>query len=75
LIDYESLQLGNPTIVADLPAGGRRLLQGASGYVEIIKSGVTTFADGEETGARPGRLVRGPRRPVPSVVSSGKTAV
>ena len=61
LIDYESLQLGNPTVVADLPAGGKRLLQGATGYVETIKSGVTTFADGEETGARPGGLLRGAR--------------
>ncbi len=61
LIDYERLELGNPRVVDDLPAGGRRLLQGATGYVETIKSGVTTFADGEETGARPGGLLRGAR--------------
>ncbi len=61
LIDYETLQLGNPTVVADLPAGGKRLVQGATGYVETIKSGVTTFAEGEETGARPGALLRGAR--------------
>ncbi|MGO8872522.1 MAG: N-acyl-D-amino-acid deacylase family protein [Acidimicrobiales bacterium] len=61
LIDYDHLQLGNPEVVADLPAGGRRLLQGATGYVETIKSGVTTFADGKETGARPGTLLRGAR--------------
>ncbi len=61
LIDYERLELGSPRVADDLPAGGRRLLQGATGYVETIKSGVTTFAAGEETGARPGELIRGAR--------------
>ncbi len=61
VIDYERLQLGNPVVVADLPAGGTRLLQGATGYVETIKSGVTTFASGHDTGARPGGLLRGAR--------------
>ncbi|MGO9027796.1 MAG: N-acyl-D-amino-acid deacylase family protein [Acidimicrobiales bacterium] len=61
VIDYDHLELGNPTVVADLPAGGRRLVQGATGYVETIKSGVTTFADGKDTGARPGALLRGAR--------------
>lgn len=61
LIDYDRLQLTNPHVVDDLPAGGRRLLQGAVGYVETIKSGVTTFAGGVETGERPGTLVRGAR--------------
>jgi N-acyl-D-amino-acid deacylase len=61
VIDYDNLQLGSPTVVADLPAGGRRLVQGATGYVETIKSGITTFADGKDTGARPGSLLRGAR--------------
>ena len=61
LIDYEKLQLGDPVVVDDLPARGRRILQDATGYVETIKSGVTTFADGKETGARPGTLLRGAR--------------
>ena len=61
LIDYDHLQLGDPTVVDDLPAGGRRIVQDATGYVETIKSGVTTFADGKETGARPGTLLRGSR--------------
>jgi N-acyl-D-amino-acid deacylase len=61
LIDYDNLQMGNPTVVNDLPAGGSRILQDAVGYVETIKSGVTTFADGKETGARPGTLLRGAR--------------
>ena len=61
LIDYDNLQMGNPTVVNDLPAGGSRILQAAVGYVETIKSGTTTFAAGEETGARPGTLLRGAR--------------
>jgi N-acyl-D-aspartate/D-glutamate deacylase len=61
VIDYDHLQLTNPRVVDDLPAGGKRLLQGAVGYVETIKSGVTTFRDGVDTGARPGTLVRGAR--------------
>jgi N-acyl-D-aspartate/D-glutamate deacylase len=61
LIDYDALALGSPYVTADLPAGGRRLLQQARGYVATIKGGVTTFADGEATGEHPGRLVRGSR--------------
>ncbi len=61
IIDYENLQLGSPYVIADLPAGGRRLLQNATGYIATIKSGEVTFANGEDTGARPGRLIRGAR--------------
>ena len=61
VIDYEHLEVRSPRVVADLPAGGRRLLQEAAGYVATIKSGVTTFAGGEDTGERPGRLLRGAR--------------
>ena len=61
VIDYEHLALGNPRVSADLPAGGRRLLQEATGYVATIKGGVATFEGGWDTGARPGRLVRGAR--------------
>jgi N-acyl-D-aspartate/D-glutamate deacylase len=60
LIDYDALTLGAPYVTNDLPAGGRRLLQKASGYVATVKSGTVTFEHGEPTGALPGRLVRGP---------------
>jgi N-acyl-D-aspartate/D-glutamate deacylase len=59
VIDFERLQLGLPTIVHDLPAGGKRLLQPAHGYCHSLVSGVETYADGHATGALPGRLVRG----------------
>ncbi len=61
LIDYPRLQLGAPYVTSDLPAGGSRLLQRADGYVATIKSGVVTFREGEDTGARPGVLLRGAR--------------
>jgi N-acyl-D-aspartate/D-glutamate deacylase len=61
LIDYDALTLGAPYVTNDLPAGGRRLLQKASGYVATVKCGTVTFEHGEPTGALPGRLVRGAR--------------
>ncbi len=61
LIDLDRLAAHRPHIVRDLPAGGRRLVQSASGYVQTIKRGVVTFRDGEATGDQPGHLVRGPQ--------------
>ena len=61
VIDMDALRLGVPKMVHDLPAGGRRLLQGATGYDATIVSGVVTRRHGVDTGARPGRLVRGVR--------------
>jgi N-acyl-D-aspartate/D-glutamate deacylase len=61
LIDLERLGMRPPEIVHDLPAGGKRLVQRASGYVATVCSGALTFEDGESTGALPGRLVRGPQ--------------
>jgi N-acyl-D-aspartate/D-glutamate deacylase len=61
LIDYDALSLGAPYVTVDLPAGGRRLLQKATGYVATIKRGTVTFEHGQATGALPGRLVRGAR--------------
>jgi N-acyl-D-aspartate/D-glutamate deacylase len=45
----------------DLPAGGKRLLQRAEGYLHTFVAGEETYASGEPTGALPGRLVRGAR--------------
>jgi N-acyl-D-aspartate/D-glutamate deacylase len=61
VIDVESLQLHRPEMHYDLPAGGKRLLQRASGYRHTFVAGVETYHDGQSTGARPGRLVRGPQ--------------
>ncbi len=59
VIDLAALRLHPPRLVADLPAGGTRLLQAADGYRWTVKSGAITFVDGEWTGATPGRVVRG----------------
>ena len=58
VIDLDHLALRPPHPADDLPAGGRRILQNASGYVATIVSGVVTRRDDSDTGARPGRLVR-----------------
>jgi N-acyl-D-amino-acid deacylase len=44
--------------VHDYPAGEWRLIQKPVGYERIIVNGVTTFVDGECTGATPGKLLR-----------------
>ena len=62
VIDMERLKLGKPWLAFDLPAGGKRLLQKAEGYVCTIKNGVVTFREGEWTGEAPGGLIRGPQR-------------
>jgi N-acyl-D-amino-acid deacylase len=61
VIDYDRLGFAAPRVVYDLPANGRRLLQDAHGYVATICAGAVTVEDDRLTGARPGRLVRGPR--------------
>ena len=61
LIDMKALKLGAPWMAFDLPAGGKRLLQKAVGYVMTIKNGEVTFRNGTMTGALPGTLVRGPQ--------------
>ena len=62
LIDYGALTLQAPHFVHDLPAGGKRLVQKASGYLATIKSGVPIFENGETTtlasSGLPGRLLR-----------------
>ena len=59
LIDFDNLAAGRLDLVDDLPSGASRLMQKATGYVATFVSGAMTVSDGEDTGARPGRLVRG----------------
>tara|TARA_X000000368_G_scaffold419035_1_gene421684 strand:+ start:3326 stop:5029 length:1704 start_codon:yes stop_codon:yes gene_type:complete len=58
VIDYDGLTLHEPEIINDLPAGGRRLVQKASGYDYTIVSGEIAFIKGEATGKLNGRLIR-----------------
>ena len=61
VIDMDALTLHPAAMAWDLPAGGNRILQGASGYSATIVSGTVTRRKDVDTGARPGRLVRGAR--------------
>ena len=67
IIDLENLQLRTPELAHDLPADGRRLIQKADGFVATIVSGEVVMRGGEDTGARPGQLIRGEQEPAASV--------
>ncbi len=59
VVDFDRLGVEVPTVAHDLPAGGRRLVQRSRGYDHTFVAGVEVAADGEFTGERPGRLLRG----------------
>jgi len=67
IIDLDRLALEPPEILHDLPAGGKRLVQRATGYEATFVAGACIAARGELTGARPGRLVRGAGNAAPAV--------
>ncbi|MDE2436908.1 MAG: D-aminoacylase [Sphingomonadales bacterium] len=59
VIDMERLTLHGPELRHDLPGGGRRLYQEATGYVATIVNGRVIRRMDTETGEHPGRVVRG----------------
>ncbi len=59
IVDFEQLRLHKPEIVHDLPAGGRRLLQRATGWQHTFVAGRETYHGGVATDELPGRLIRG----------------
>jgi len=61
VIDMAALEVEAPSMAYDLPAGGKRLLQGAKGYEATIVSGEVIYRKGKPTGALPGKLIRGPQ--------------
>jgi N-acyl-D-aspartate/D-glutamate deacylase len=61
VFDPDTVGPAVPTLVDDLPAGGRRLEQRSTGFRATLVNGSVTLQDGEATGATPGRLLR--RRP------------
>jgi N-acyl-D-aspartate/D-glutamate deacylase len=61
VVGLDDLRLHPPEMVHDLPAGGQRLVQRVEGYRHTFVAGTETYAEGEATGAEPGRLVRGPQ--------------
>lgn len=58
VIDMENLAVHPPRICHDLPAGAGRLLQDASGYRATVVAGEITREYDQDTGLRPGRLLR-----------------
>ena len=58
IIDYDKLSSSRPKMIPDLPAGGKRLIQTATGYRATIVSGIVTFENGVASGELPGRLLR-----------------
>jgi N-acyl-D-aspartate/D-glutamate deacylase len=58
VVDLTRLALRRPTMQRDLPAGGRRLMQYADGYLATFVAGEMVAEGGRLTPARPGRLVR-----------------
>ena len=57
VFDLDRLALGKLAVHADLPAGGTRILQSASGYLNTFVAGVKTRENDQDTGARPGRVL------------------
>jgi N-acyl-D-aspartate/D-glutamate deacylase len=59
VIDFEHLRLERPIVVYDLPAGGKRIVQRSIGYRHTFVHGTEVRQNDEDTGERPGRLLRG----------------
>ena len=62
VIDLDALAIDRPEIRSDFPLGGKRLVQGATGYRTTIVAGEVVMDDSQHTGALPGRLARGGAR-------------
>lgn len=61
VIDFDAVANRQPELAYDLPAGGRRIVQRADGYLHTFVAGEETYRSGEPTEALPGRLIRGPQ--------------
>lgn len=58
VINYEQLRPTMPGLKRDLPAGGKRFVQQARGFVATVVSGTIVAQEDNITDARPGKLVR-----------------
>jgi len=59
IIDFDKLNVSHPTMIHDLPLGGRRLVQNSEGYIATIKNGLIVSENGKPNGVLPGKLIRG----------------
>ena len=57
VVDFDGLQLGQPRMHFDLPTGGARVLQGATGYIATLVAGQVARRNDADTGVRAGRLM------------------
>jgi N-acyl-D-aspartate/D-glutamate deacylase len=60
VFDPERVGPAMPTLESDLPGGAIRLVQRATGFRATLVAGQPVLREGQHTGARPGRLLRGP---------------
>jgi N-acyl-D-aspartate/D-glutamate deacylase len=58
VFDHARLALSPPRLVRDLPAGGKRFLQDATGYRATICAGKVVAENGRLSGEKPGRVAR-----------------
>ena len=58
VVELPRLSLQRPVMQRDLPAGGRRLVQRAEGFIATLVGGTAIAEHDALTGARPGKLVR-----------------
>lgn len=58
VFDLDRLGLGPLNVQHDLPAGGSRILQSGLGYLNTFVAGVKTRENDQDTGARPGTVIR-----------------
>jgi N-acyl-D-aspartate/D-glutamate deacylase len=58
VIDFDNLEIQAPYVRADLPTGASRVLQPSTGYLATMVGGTVVRRHDEDTGARPGRLLR-----------------
>jgi N-acyl-D-aspartate/D-glutamate deacylase len=61
VFDPETVDTGEVQLIDDLPGGERRLYADAIGVHRVMVNGATIVADGKETGARPGTVLRSGR--------------
>ena len=58
IFDADKIGPELPVVADDLPGGSRRYVQKATGFDATIVNGSVLLRNGEETGERPGRLLR-----------------
>ncbi len=58
VVDPDAIAPRAIEVVHDLPAGAKRVLQRTDGFVATLVNGEVVQRNGDDTGARPGRVVR-----------------